>query len=130
VSPLPQPQTAFFDNLKRVDSNIFRSHPTKFTQNFPWRGSRKANPDHSSSISPKKRKLVLIDEMLHAPSKLLRESKSTECPTPKELTNPFSGSISKFQIIRILGKGRFGEVYLARYIPSHSGTEEQVLSVL
>lgn len=112
-SPLAQKHKRFFENFKKISSHIFRSHQGNHPIKLPWKLQGKANPEESASVSPKKRKLILIDE-LHAPSKLLRESKSTECPTPKEMTKAFFGSATKYQTLKILGKGRFGEVYLAR----------------
>lgn len=42
--------------------------------------------------------------------KILRETGSTLCPTPKNKTKM---KLSDFYLLKLLGKGRFGSVYLA-----------------
>lgn len=75
-------QRKLTDNFKKISSHIFRSHPVNHPIQNPIKLIGRMNPEESASVSPKKRKLILIDE-LHTPAKMLRESKSTECPTPK-----------------------------------------------
>lgn len=47
---------------------------------------------------------------LETDMKILRETGSTLCPTPKNKTKM---KLSDFYLLKMLGKGRFGSVYLA-----------------
>jgi hypothetical protein len=74
--PLAYDQKKLQENFKKIGSHIFRSQPGNQTLKNPWMPKGRTKHEESASVSPKKRKLILIDE-LHSPSKLLRESKST-----------------------------------------------------
>jgi hypothetical protein len=53
----------------------------------------------------------------------LRETGSTFCGSPKaEVAKVALAKIAEFKKLKILGKGRFGAVYLVKYVSLYSGT--------
>ena len=104
---------------KRTPPNNSQRH-NSYLQKF----SSLTNQTEGSALTPSYRKNLSI----MAPK--LRETGSTICQTPKQMELKLQQSkVSEFKKIRLLGKGRFGSVFLVKYFYFEVGILRQVLSL-
>jgi hypothetical protein len=57
----------------------------------------------------------------------LRETNSTQCQSPKAVLPSLNTKLANFTKLKLLGKGKFGDVYLVRYYLFNSDITAQVL---
>ena len=57
----------------------------------------------------------------------LRETNSTKCQSPKANSLLHQTKINDFKKIRLIGRGKFGDVYLVKYNCDDLGTKKRVL---
>lgn len=44
LSPIPNKHQALFDNIKKIGSNIYKSHQYRIPNKHPWKPKGKLNP--------------------------------------------------------------------------------------
>jgi hypothetical protein len=72
------------------------------------------------------RKATTLRELTPAPdTPKLRETNSTKCQSPKAGSSLQQSKVAQFQRIRLLGRGKFGDVYLVKYKIADQGTAQR-----
>lgn len=112
---------------KNTNLSLIQPSPTRiFPRSDPETRSNAENKDFHKQT----RKPVTLRDLNPTPpdTPKLRETNSTKCQSPKA-TSIARTKVQEFQRIRLLGRGKFGDVYLVKYYSSYSGTEGQGLSL-
>lgn len=101
-----------------------KHHPPPRSSNFsfinPARPATRTDPDAASTTQKREhrkqaRKATTLRELDLAPdTPKLRETNSTKCQSPKGSPGLQRCKVEEFRRIRLLGRGKFGDVYLVK----------------
>lgn len=94
------------------------------------RKAAKLNQIRPADPSPSKRPQLALLTALCDTDRKMRDTNSTQCHSPRALSPVPPPRILQYRTIRLLGQGKFGEVFLAKYPLSDADTWQRASSEL